>query len=776
MVQGNFIGTNASGAVLGNSDGVLISDAPNNTIGGTTSGSGNVIAFNTGAGVTVDTGTGNAIRQNSIFANGQGIVQGIVLVNGGNADQPTPTLTAAASFPGTTIVEGLLSGFAPNTTYTVEFFASAPGDPTTPGQAHVFLDSRTFKTDGFGLVPISTTLSATVPVGQVITATATSPGNNTSEFATGVIVASPFVVTKTNNSGIGSLRQAILNANTKPGSDTITFDIPGAGVHTISPASLLPTITEAATIDGTTQPGFAAASDHRTRGDRRGGDRDRADAFRQQHHGAWAGGQPLRRRRHRDHRIGASNNAVLGNYIGTNAAGTAALGNGIPGSGSGGAGVRLGGTSNTIASNVISGNVNEGIFITVGGNKVLDNFIGTNAAGTASLGNGLSGITLQQSAASTIGGNVISGNGVGPFGGNGISLAGSGAQDNVIQANLIGTDAIGTISLGNVFDGIRLNNASSNSIIGNVVSGNGINQDAAGINLESNDRNNIIAGNEIGTNAAGDAALGNSLHGIFLGGGSSNNTIGGPTENDRNVISGNGKFPVADLATQGGVEVYIFGANTSSNVVQRNYIGTNAAGTDALTNSVIGVLINQSPGNTEQGNVISGNRLIGLEIAGGTASGNLVQGNKIGTNAGGTAAIPNGQDGIFVNDAPNNTIGGTAAGAGNLISGNGSVGIQLFGPLTQGNVIEGNALGLDSTGRPTLPNRAGGIFVNTGLLTNQVGGTAPDQANRGQTRQQFTVTGFHQSHAGSKTRHSPPAGRRFHIRGSRTAVLKHGTH
>ena len=111
----------------------------------------------------------------------------------------------------------------------------------------------------------------------------------------------------------------------------------------------------------------------------------------------------------------------------------------------------------------------------------------------------------------------------------------------------------------------------------------------------------------------------------------------------------------------------------------------------------------------------------------------------------GTTAIPNGLDGIFINDAPNNTIGGTTAGAGNLISGNGSVGIQLFGPLTLGNVIQGNALGLDSAGRPTLPNRAGGIFVNTGPLNNQIGGTAPGQANRGQTRPQFTVTGFHQS-------------------------------
>ena len=65
-------------------DGISLLQSAGNTIGGTTSGAGNVIAFNTGAGVTVDTGTGNAIRQNSIFANRQGIV----LTNGGNANQP----------------------------------------------------------------------------------------------------------------------------------------------------------------------------------------------------------------------------------------------------------------------------------------------------------------------------------------------------------------------------------------------------------------------------------------------------------------------------------------------------------------------------------------------------------------------------------------------------------------------------------------------------------------------------------------------------------------
>src|SRR5947207_15548138 len=69
------------------------------------------------------------------------------------------------------------------------------------------------------------------------------------------LAAATFTVMNTNDSGPGSLRQAILDANGNPGTDAIAFDIPGPGVHTIQPATPLPTITEAVTIDGYTQPG-----------------------------------------------------------------------------------------------------------------------------------------------------------------------------------------------------------------------------------------------------------------------------------------------------------------------------------------------------------------------------------------------------------------------------------------------------------------------------------------------------------------------------------------
>ena len=80
-------------------------------------------------------------------------------------------------------------------------------------------------------------------------------------LVTVTVSAATFTVTNTGDSGAGSLRQAILDANAAAGADTITFDIPGAGVHTITPATPLPPITEGAIIDGYTQPGASENTD-----------------------------------------------------------------------------------------------------------------------------------------------------------------------------------------------------------------------------------------------------------------------------------------------------------------------------------------------------------------------------------------------------------------------------------------------------------------------------------------------------------------------------------
>ena len=346
---------------------------------------------------------------------------------------------------------------------------------------------------------------------------------------------------------------------------------------------------------------------------------------------------------------------------------------------------------------------------------------------------GTSGLTISAGGGgSTITGLVVNGfksttDPTNPLGGDGIVLKSDG---NVIIGNFIGTNAAGKAALGNTLNGISLNDASNNRIIGNVVSGNGINHDAAGINLESNDSNNIITGNEIGTNAAGDAMLGNSLHGIFLGNGSSNNMIGGPPDNDRNVISGNGGPSVQ------GVGVYLDGTTTQSNSIIGNFIGTNAAGAAikaAITASSAGVLINKAPKNIigTAPNIISGNSVVGVYIALAGATGNRVQNNYIGTDVRGLAGIPNGVDGIYINGAPHNTIGGTAPGTGNLISSNLSAGIQIYGAGATNNQIFRNRIGLNANGRPTLPNGVTGIFSQISIEANDFGFSTVNQ-NLGQ--------------------------------------------
>src|SRR5262249_52913191 len=149
------------------------------------------------------------------------------------------------------------------------------------------------------------------------------------------------------------------------------------------------------------------------------------------------------------------------------------------------------------------------------------------------------------------------------------------------------------------------------------------------------------------------------------GTGSSNNHIGGTTAAARNVISGNVS-----------IGIKVFDDTITGTFIQGNYIGTNAAGTAAIPKGDGVYLLRPSNvliGGTVAGagNVISGNTGTGVNCANGGGvggKGNTIQGNRIGTNAAGTAAVGNGTA-IAISDAQNNLIGGTVAGAGNVISG-----------------------------------------------------------------------------------------------------------
>ena len=196
-----------------------------------------------------------------------------------------------------------------------------------------------------------------------------------------------------------------------------------------------------------------------------------------------------------------------------------------------------------------------------------------------------------------------------------------------------------------------------------------------------------ITGSYIGIDPTGTKPMPNNDEGIEIE--SSYNTIGGVAPGDRNVISGND-----------GEGIRIDGAGlvdgASFNLVEGNYIGTNAAGTSAVANTAVGVSItgtntsSSDPGATNNtiggtaagaGNVISGNglnnALVNMNIVG-KASGNVVEGNIIGLAAGSVPLDPmplspqvKEGEGVGIGNGPSdNTIGGTAPGAGNLISGN----------------------------------------------------------------------------------------------------------
>lgn len=177
---GNLIGTDRTGQLpLPNHGNGITIVGSSNGIGGNLAGAGNTIAFNTQAGIVVDSGTGNDIRANSIFSNAS---SGILLVAGGNQNQPAPTLTGAYQpTPSTLQVSGTLTAAA-NTTYSIEIFATPSGTPA--GQGKTLVGALQVVTNASGIAPFVLTASFAASAGTTFTATATSPTNNTSAFST----------------------------------------------------------------------------------------------------------------------------------------------------------------------------------------------------------------------------------------------------------------------------------------------------------------------------------------------------------------------------------------------------------------------------------------------------------------------------------------------------------------------------------------------------------------------------------------------------------------
>lgn len=246
------------------------------------------------------------------------------------------------------------------------------------------------------------------------------------------------------------------------------------------------------------------------------------------------------------------------------------------------------------------------------GNVIQGNHIGTNAAGDGAIPNKSGGIRVMRSSSDTqIGGtepgdgNLVSGNW-----GSGISISG-GSQNDIVQGNYVGVDESGMDELPNGGHGIELGSLSDYSGAvgtlvggeepgaGNVISGNY----GAGVHLWFDTNGVSIKGNRIGTNAAGDKEIGNGNQGIVVFLGAHDNVIGGPTEAERNVISGN---------AWAGVQMWWAAQH---NVVERNYIGLSADGSTAIPNGLAGVDIYDGASENEiRGNVISANDGDGVSV------------------------------------------------------------------------------------------------------------------------------------------------------------------
>jgi len=367
----------------------------------------------------------------------------------------------------------------------------------------------------------------------------------------GTVQAATFTVTNTNDSGPGSLRQAILDANATAGTDEITFSL-AAGVQTIRPLSPLPTITDRVTIDalrgqscatmppqpqveldGSANPTFAS------------GLKVEADGTR-------ITGFYINRSRFHGIDIVASNVEISCNILGLDQQDNAA--------GNGGNGINVLGSNNIIGhNNSLVGNVvsahQVGIYIegdsqtTSIENIVRGNYVGTTSNGLEARGNEKGFFVYQLTQNSTIGGtaaqdaNVISGN---TFGGLFLS---TGATGHRVIGNLIGLAANGTTALANRGPGVEIETSDGNAVGGTAAgepnriafnTGNGI-------VVVNSSKNNMLLGNEI----FGNQKLGIDLSNSFGGNGITRNDVGDGDTGSNNLQNRPELFDAKQNASNG---------------------------------------------------------------------------------------------------------------------------------------------------------------------------------------------------------------------------------
>jgi hypothetical protein len=495
------------------------------------------------------------------------------------------------------------------------------------------------------------------------------------------LFADTFTVTNTADSGAGSLRQAILDANASSTGlpHLIQFNIPvGSPPYSIIPIGAFAPLVQPTTIDGTTQSDYVDSPVVRIFG---------VNVVAFPIFDLATAGCALRG-------LSFSNVRQLGVRLGT------------------GGGHEMTGCSfvGTLAVDVevtSSGN-------TIGGTTVLE-------------GNTFSGINTPPLAAITLGGssNTIIGNQIAGYetgifeGGSGNTIGGTTAGSaNLIFNCDIGLELLGDnpIVQGNLISfngtGILIWSGTSTTVGGTAAgAGNTLSANTGhGIRVNSPIGAILIQGNRIGTNAAGTARSANGGAGILVEGGTA--TIGGSAAGAGNQISGN---------DGDGIRIITGGHAT----IRGNRIGVDVTGLSALSNGGAGVstdggtvTIGGSAAN--EGNIIAGNDGAGVEVLGGNPT---IRGNRIGLGSDGVTSVPNGGAGVLLKSlADGAQVGGLAAGDANLIATNGGAGVEVRsgnGHSIRRNLIFGNGgLAIDLGGNGVTDNDADDSDTGPNALQN----------------------------------------------------------
>jgi hypothetical protein len=737
VVEANFIGTDISGDNYGNPVGISV-NTPGNTIGGPAPSDGNVIGFsstdgilipgqtgpstgNDGTGSTVSAVTGNLIVGNFIGTDRRGLnvgnVVGIDDSSGGNTIGGSFTnggniigfnTTVGVSLSGTAALPDVIEGNRIGTDLSGANLANALG---------------VFVGDG------NNTIGGTLGGESNVIGFSTSAGVSISgAAATGNVLTGNYIGTDANVDRLGNT----IGVDIESDGNTVGGSISGLanvfGFNSLVGVQISGTRnqvlgnsvgTDAAGLNLANGVGIAISGGNNTVGGSIQGDAN-VIGFNALAGISISGGS-------------ATGNVIIGNFVGTDSA-RANLGDAV--------GISIASGNNTIGgatsgdANVIGFNASAGVSISglaAVGNLIAGNLIGTDST-DANLGNAIG--VFDSRGANTIGGatpaaaNILGFNQTA-----GIELAGAASGGDAVLGNLIGTDPSGKIAMSNNI-GVLISSGSGATIggttagSGNVISGN----ITAGIEVDGPAAGGIdIVGNRIGTDPTGSFAVLQSGQtdpllefqnaGIAIID-SQGNTIGGASSSAQNLISGN--YVGVMLATLNG--------QNRPNEVLGNWIGVGATGKTAVGN-IVGIYINAASGNqiggtlAGEGNVISGNTSVGVEVYGSGASGNAIDGNKIGVGPNGTTSfrLANGQfvqsEGIYIENASSNTIGGQAPTGGNLIAGNQTAGIFILGQggVAQGNLIIGNqvGLGLRRGAAPGAGNAGYGVLL-VGASQNRV--------------------------------------------------------